>query len=170
MTDATDCSTPRDDSLALLEARARIEAAISPLSNTETCAVGDALHRVLAADTVAPMPVPQHRNSAMDGFAFRHTDTATAPTTTLRPGQSLAGHPFTGQLETGAAIRIMTGAVVPEADNAVVQERVTHLDQDTIQFAANAAAPGQFVRGIGDDIAQGGGAQNRNGSCLHTWV
>ncbi|MEM9604387.1 MAG: gephyrin-like molybdotransferase Glp [Pseudomonadota bacterium] len=157
MTDPSTCTHPTDNSLALVEARARIAEHIRPIDGHEQLALGDALGRVLAEDALAPLSVPQHRNSAMDGYAFRHADAATRGATTLTlVGQSLAGHPHGQCVEPGGAVRIMTGAVVPDGlDTVVVQEVVDRLDGDRIRFDGQQTAAGDFVRGIGDDIQQG---------------
>lgn len=93
----------------------------------------------------------------MDGYAFCHTAHPGQSEIALQvAGQSLAGHPFTGTLQPHQAVRIMTGAVVPETcDTVVVQEVVSTEGEDRVRFDLTGITPGQFVRGIGDDLTQG---------------
>lgn len=157
MTDQSHCAQPVDNSLPLLDANSRIAAAITALDDTFDCELGLALNRVLAQSARATVSVPPHRNSAMDGYAVRHQDVKSTGLTTLTvAGQSVAGHPYEGALLSAQAVRIMTGAVVPDGlDTVLAQEVVETLGEDRIQFDGSAVPPGQFVRGIGDDISEG---------------
>ena len=89
-----------------------------------------ALDRVLATDLLSPIDVPADDNSAMDGFAFRSADLADGDRTVLRiVGSAFAGRPFGGAVGRGEAIRIMTGAVVPEGcDTVLAQEHALAQD------------------------------------------
>ncbi len=84
-----------------------------------------ALGRVLAEDVISPVNVPQHDNSAMDGYAVRFDDLKTDAQTTLEViGTAFAGKPYDGMPGPGQAVRIMTGAAIPSgADSVVQQER-----------------------------------------------
>ncbi len=156
MTDTPTCDTPSDSSLPLAQATALIAAAISPTGATCALPVSDALNRVLARDVTAPIAVPPHRNSAMDGFAFKHDKHRTpGPSTATVVGQSLAGHPYSGSLDAGQAVQIMTGAVVPDELDTVVVQEVVERHGDTITFDTTGIDAGAFVRNVGDDIALG---------------
>jgi molybdopterin molybdotransferase len=91
----------------------------------EQVALGEALDRVLAEDVRAPWPVPRFANSAMDGFAVRAVDTAGAspgsPVRLALAGESRAGRPAAGQVGPGHAVRISTGAAMPDGADAVVR-------------------------------------------------
>src|SRR5207237_9127192 len=81
--------------------------------------------RVLAADVTAGVPVPGFDRAAMDGYALRGGETFGAgPYNPLEfevIGLSLPGRPFAGRVEPGQAVRIMTGAPVPDGADAVLQ-------------------------------------------------
>jgi molybdopterin molybdotransferase len=111
--------------LPVAEALARITASNTPLE-AEAVPLADAAGRVLAADVAARLTQPPFRSSAMDGYAVRKADLQTLPARLKLIGESAAGHPFSGQVRPGEAVRIFTGALVPAgADLVVIQENVT---------------------------------------------
>ncbi len=143
------------DSLSCDEARARIAAHVKPLRAAESVPLRAALGRVLANPIVSQINVPGHLNSAMDGYAIRATDIPSSGIAELEViGSSFAGKPYLGRVVNGQAIRIMTGAVVPEgADTIVLQEQVeAHGDRIRID---GRHKPHQHLRAAGEDIAQG---------------
>jgi molybdopterin molybdotransferase len=91
------------------------------LPESETVPLGAALGRFLAADLVAPRAVPPHDNSAVDGYAVFHDDLA-ADRETILPvgGRAAAGHPLGRAARRGEAIRIFTGAKMPEGPDTVM--------------------------------------------------
>ena len=100
--------------MPVAKAREHIRAFLTPVTAVERLHVRNALGRILAEDIVSPIDVPGHDNSAMDGFAVRHADLKADADVTLQViGTSFAGKPFTGAVEPGEAVRIMTGAVIP---------------------------------------------------------
>ena len=110
------------DSLRVDKAREAIRNCLSPVAETETVSVKQALGRVLAQDIVPDINVPAHDNSAMDGYAVRFSD---LDQPLKEVGTALAGKPFTGKVGAGECVRIMTGAVMPQgADTVVIQEVV----------------------------------------------
>jgi molybdopterin molybdotransferase len=136
--------------LSIEAARQAVLAEVHPLP-TEDVAVQDALGRVLAEDVAAASDVPAFANSAMDGFAVR----AGAAGRTLRVvGESRAGAPAAVAVGDGEAIRISTGAAIPEGADGVLQiERVAaDGDQVTLQ---DDVEPGRNVRPAGDDLRAG---------------
>jgi molybdopterin molybdotransferase len=103
---------------ALARVLDRVEA-IAP----ETVAVERAHGRVLAEPLKALLTQPPFAASAMDGYAVRAADVAALPATLGVIGTAAAGHPFAGRLGAGQAVRIFTGAPVPDgADAIVIQE------------------------------------------------
>lgn len=135
------------------DAIARVLADVGRLG-TEDVAVGDAAGRVLAADVVARRTQPPADMSAMDGYAVRGADIAQTPARLAVIGESAAGRPFAGVVGTGEAVRIFTGAVVPEgADTVVIQENTTR-DGDMVTTTAPTAAL-RNVRKKGCDFAEG---------------
>ncbi|WP_462175520.1 molybdopterin molybdotransferase MoeA [Pseudoalteromonas gelatinilytica] len=111
------------------------------------------LDRVIATDVIAPINVPQHDNSAMDGYAIAFKGNQAKQSTTFKLiGKSLAGIPFGGELQYGQCIRITTGGVVPKGTDAVVmQENVEHFG-DHIRLA-HSVNRGEFIRKCGSDIS-----------------
>jgi molybdopterin molybdotransferase len=124
-------------------------ALVHPLA-TETVPLQSVLGRVLAQDIIAGRDQPPFAASAMDGYAVRSGDTPGA----LRVvGESAAGHGFEGHCEAGTAIRISTGAAMPDgADTVVIQEDVRR-DGDSIIVAA--AKAGWNIRSRGCDFSAG---------------
>lgn len=139
--------------LKVEDAQVRILQLIQPVTVPERVGLRQALGRMLAHDVLARLDVPSQRNSAMDGYAFRHIDTD-IHTAFYVAGTSLAGHPFHGTLDIGQCIRIMTGAVVPaDADTVVMQEHVSQ--QGDIISLQRIPKPGTNVRHPGEDLRSG---------------
>ncbi len=108
--------------LSVDDALAHILAGAVPLP-AETIAIEAARGRILAADLAATLTQPPFDASAMDGYAVRAVDVATLPAALNVIGESAAGHPFGGRVGAGQAVRIFTGAPVPDgADAIVIQE------------------------------------------------
>jgi len=108
---------------------------------------------VLAEPVYAGWDLPPADNSAMDGFAFC---AAELDANGLIPvcGQSYAGHPFLGQRPPGAAVRIMTGAVVPQGCDSVVPIEDVVEEDGGIRLH-HPARPGQHVRQRGEEFTAG---------------
>ena len=123
----------------------------------------DALGSVLVDDVVAGGPVPPFRNSAMDGYAVRAADTAGASFDRgIRlevVGTAAAGGPCRHDVGPGIAVRVMTGAVLPERADAVVRFEETDEGTTTSEAASvvvfHPAKPGDNVREAGEDIPAG---------------
>lgn len=110
--------------------------------------------RVLATDVAARRTQPAANLSAMDGYAVRHADIATLPARLPLGGVSAAGRPFAGRLQPGQAVRIFTGAIVPEgADTVVMQEDCTA--EDGAVVVNHPQKPGRHIRQRGIDFAEG---------------
>lgn len=147
------CSQP-----GLLPVEAALERILNqllPPRETETVALADALDRVLAQAVSAPINVPAGDNSAMDGYALQAADCSGANAGTLRViGQSLAGHPYVGELRTGEAVRIMTGGLIPVGADAVVMQENTLRVGDEVNINQPPVS-GENIRRVGEDIALG---------------
>ena len=151
---APNCDDELDPALLSVdEALAKITRAIAPLMTVEQLPLRTALGRILASDLHAPADVPNHTNSAMDGYAIRAADLGPdTPLTVI--GTAWAGKPHPGAVANGECVRIMTGAVMPKhADTVVMQEQVELLD-DQIRVAPGQKT-GQHVRHAGEDLAAG---------------
>ncbi len=141
--------------LSVDEALARIDARVVAVVDSETVPLGAAAGRVLARDLVATMDLPPHANSAVDGYAVIHADLEPDRETDLPVGgRAAAGHPLDRALRRGEAIRIFTGAPMPEgADTVLMQEDCVAADgrvrlKPGIRKGANR-------RHAGEDVALG---------------
>ncbi len=116
--------------------------------------VSKALHFVLAEDVLSPTSYPPFRQSAMDGFAIVFTDYAEKRTIEII-GEAPAGTPFTENVLPGTAVRVFTGAKIPDGtDTVVMQEKVT---VEKSQLVVNDAAllHGANVREQGLQVKKG---------------
>ena len=138
-------------------ARAWIDAHATCLPD-EAVPLEDACGRVLARDVVAPLDVPGFDRAAMDGYALRGSETAGATEYNPLPfpvlGQALPGQPYAGATHANAAIRIMTGAPVPEGADAVVPAEYASETAGAIVIT-RPVAPGQHVGHRGEDLRRG---------------
>ncbi|PLX76218.1 MAG: molybdopterin molybdenumtransferase MoeA [Azoarcus sp.] len=157
-------TTPRNF-LSADEARATILDAVSTIVGWERVAVRSALGRVLALDVIAPCNVPAHNNSAMDGYAVRAIDLAASADTALTVvGTAYAGRPFSGIVGAGQAIRIMTGAAIPEGADTIVVQEVTRREDNQV-FIPAGQRRGQNLRRAGEDLALGSAALSAGRRC-----
>ena len=143
--------------LPVAEARARILAGLSP-GQAETCHLAESMGRVLALDVAAQLSLPVEPVSAMDGYAARVADCGSDGTTLTRIGESAAGRPWTGTLGAGQAVRIFTGAVIPDgADCIILQEDVDASAEEDGASVIIGEVPreGRFIRPAGLDVTAG---------------
>lgn len=141
--------------LPVEDAMARLLAAARPIGDTEELSLHEANGRVLAADLAARLTQPPFDASAMDGYALRAEDAAEIGSVLTVIGESAAGHGFSGTVSTGQAVRIFTGAPVPDgADSILLQEDAEKLDDGRIrtQFVVTH---GRHIRPRGQDFAEG---------------
>jgi len=137
--------------LSIAAAREIIRAAVRPLEADEV-AISDALGRVLAQDVLAAHDVPPFANSAMDGFAVK---AGPAGRTVVITGESRAGKPARAPVRPGEAIRISTGAVLPEgADGVIAVERTTSRGGEKVTLDAPVSSEDN-VRRPGEDMRAG---------------
>ncbi|NMD09471.1 MAG: molybdopterin molybdotransferase MoeA [Phyllobacteriaceae bacterium] len=136
--------------LPVADALARILDGVVPLPS-ESIAIGAAVGRVLTDPVIARRDQPPFAASAMDGYAVRHEDVATLPASLVVAGVSAAGRTYRKALKPGQAIRILTGAPVPEgADTVVIQEN-TRRNGDRLTVE-HATAKGRNIRRQGLDF------------------
>ena len=150
------CDDDYDDaSLTTDAALGRMLSSVSTVFGNETVAVLDSLGRILASPIVSSIDVPSHRNSAMDGYAVRTQDLPEGDTRDLLVvGTAFAGKPYKGVVAENQAVRIMTGAVVPESTNVVIMQEQVERDGDKITID-DRHKDGQNVRAAGEDIQRG---------------
>ncbi len=127
------------EGLPLDEARQRVLAAITPLDQSDTVQLREALGRVSAEAVLATVPVPGFRASIMDGYALGQTSQPTVGDWWLLKGRSSAGLPFNGKLSDGESIRILTGAPLPEGAGWVLPQELVSVDNNRIQLSQEAS-------------------------------
>ncbi|HEU4509876.1 MAG TPA: gephyrin-like molybdotransferase Glp [Pyrinomonadaceae bacterium] len=116
----------------------------------------NALGRVLAQDIVADSDLPPFNRSQMDGYAVRAEDVRPAPVRLRIAGESAAGRGWHEQLEPGHAVRIMTGAPVPEGADSVQQVELTHeLKDGTVVELLESVEVGKSIVPRGSEIREG---------------
>ena len=139
--------TPVEDALAALRA------SVQPVTETENLPLTDALGRILAEDAVARSSHPAEANAAVDGYAFAHESYLAGPLRIIE-GRAAAGVPFGDALKPGEAVRILTGAILPNGADTVM------LDEDSrIEGAAlhcpRGLKPGANRRRAGENAMAG---------------
>ncbi len=140
--------------ISVEEALARVLASVAAPLPAERVAVEAALGRILAEDIRALRTQPPFANSAMDGYALAAADTANLPARLKVVGESAAGRAFQGAIKRGEAVRIFTGAPMPEgADAVLIQENATREGETVIAHSREES--GRNVRAAGLDFRDG---------------
>ena len=143
--------------IPLADARARVLAGCRPLE-PRSVELAEALGCVTSEPVVSAADVPSFANTAMDGYAVRAADTVGAgphrPARLRVVGTVAAGSAPVAAVGPGEAVRIMTGAVIPEGADAIAIVELTSLDGDTVEVHAPSVA-GLHIRRPGEDIATG---------------
>jgi molybdenum cofactor synthesis domain-containing protein len=110
----------------------------------ETVALADALGRVLAEEIVADSDLPPFDRAQMDGYAVRSADTLSVPARLRVVGEAAAGRGWHERMKPGEAVRIMTGAPVPDGADGVQKVEVTSESNGVVEID-ETTQPGQFV-------------------------
>ena len=138
--------------LSVAEALERVTRGLTPLE-TERVALERGSGRVLAEDLAARLTQPPFDASAMDGYAVRAADVAALPATLRLVGQAAAGAGYRGRVGRGEAVRIFTGAPVPDgADTIVIQENA---DEARGQVTVKELSLVPHIRPRGQDFSEG---------------
>ena len=137
---------PVDDALKAILAR------VPPITS-ETVALEAALGRMLAAPLIASHDQPPFDASAMDGYALRAADVVEGRMLKVI-GMSQAGAGFAGEVGPNQAVRIFTGAPLPQGADTVIMQEEAVRKGDFVRFTA-PARPGHSVRTRGNDFATG---------------
>ena len=130
-----------------------IDENIDPLG-AERVPIDECVGRVLAEDIVADCDMPPFNRAQMDGYAVRARDTRHVPVNLKIVGESAAGRGWHKQLEKGEAVRIMTGAPVPDGADAVQKIELTK-EYDSIVSLIDRVPKGQFIVEKGKEIQKG---------------
>jgi molybdopterin molybdotransferase len=146
---------PGVDWVPVDEALDRLRAALRVVAPSEMADLGGAAGRILAEDQVAQRSHPPTANSAVDGYGFAHGAQLDGDTELpLQSGRSAAGAPYDGTVPFGRALRILTGAPLPEGVDTVVLEEDVTSDGDRIAFHGPLKA-GANTRMAGEDSRAG---------------
>jgi molybdopterin molybdotransferase len=141
--------------ISVEEALRRLIDGARPIEKVETLSLGEAAGRILAAPLSARLTQPPFDNSAMDGYAVRADDVAQLGRRLRVIGESAAGRGFVGSVGPGEAVRIFTGAPVPEGSDAVLlQEDAVKLDGGFVENRF-VLAKGRHIRPRGQDFLEG---------------
>lgn len=151
-----DCFAFGGPLMSVDEAVAIIAARVTPVQEMEAVDLKDADGRVLAAAIAAPLPLPPFTNSAVDGYAVRSTDLSGDREQTFTvAGRIQAGAAAQAPTEAGHAIRIFTGAPMPEGADTVFMQEDVRLDEAGSVVLPRGLNAGANVRPAGEDIAAG---------------
>ncbi|MCJ8521272.1 molybdopterin molybdotransferase [Pseudorhizobium tarimense] len=141
--------------LPVSEAKARLLARARPVEDSDIVSLGEANRRVLAEPVAARLTQPPFNASAMDGYALRAEDAPEVGAELTVIGTAAAGHPFPGHVGQGEAVRIFTGAPVPDGANSVlIQEDAEAVEGGRIRTKF-AVTKGRHIRPRGQDFAEG---------------
>lgn len=150
-----DCSAfaPPRPMMPFAEALAALQAAVQPVAGVETIGLFDALGRVLAQDVIARCTVPPADNSAVDGYAVRTADLTAEDNRLPVGGRVAAGQVLGRPIRSGEAVRIFTGAPIPEGVDAVFLQEDVRVDGAFVHLPRIAS--GANIRPAAEDFAAG---------------
>ncbi|MFE3837080.1 molybdopterin-guanine dinucleotide biosynthesis protein B [Pseudogemmobacter sonorensis] len=138
------------------EVLARLRARIRPITTRLTLPLEEAAGHILAEEARAARSHPPMSNSALDGYgyAFATLDPAAGPVP-LAPGRAAPGVPYPGTVPPGHALRILTGAALPEGVDTVIAQERTRMAHGGIELADPPARPGANIRPAAEDVRRG---------------
>src|SRR5712671_7696476 len=141
--------------LSVDAALGRIAERVTAVVEPETAPLGDAGGRILARDVIASMNLPPHANSAVDGYAVAHADLLPDQETVLPvTGRAAAGHPLGRSARRGEAIRIFTGAPMPDGLDTILMQEDCILEDGRVRIP-RGIRKGANRRHAGEDVAKG---------------
>ena len=152
--------TPEFGTLSVNQALEMILKTVHPISGYQMLPIQECCGRVLFENIYSTGFVPPFTNSAMDGYAIHSADLP-APDQVSKLaiiGTAVAGQAFSGQVNRGEAVRIMTGAAIPDGTDTVIIQEHAEFDNQSITIDARHK-PGQNIRQAGEDI--------KPGDCVH---
>ncbi|MCX7374029.1 MAG: molybdopterin molybdotransferase MoeA [Alphaproteobacteria bacterium] len=149
-----DCFAFGGQLMSVEDAAAMIAARVTPLADREAVALHAARGRVLAAPLIAPGPLPPFFNSAVDGYAFSHAALSPGAETRLPLGGRVAAGQAAAALSPNTAMRIFTGAPMPEGADTVMMQEDAQLDGDELILPPGLKC-GANCRPAGEDVPRG---------------
>ena len=144
-------------SLSPDEAVAKLSALVTQIDEVETVTLADAAGRVLAADLLAAQDLPATNNAAVDGYGVDAAFLAANPSHAFPvTGRAAAGHPLSHPVPVGEAVRIFTGAVMPDGVDAVAMHEFCEFDEagNTVRIGS-ILKPGSNNRPAGENLLSG---------------
>ncbi len=142
------------EGLPLEQARSQILAALQPLGRSETLPLIQALGRTTALPVLAAVAVPGFRASIMDGYAIAGAEQPAPGACWRLVGRSAAGAPYGAALGAGEAVRILTGAVVPEGSERVLPQELVAAMGDQLELLQPCGA-NAWIRQPTEEAAAG---------------
>ena len=150
-----DCFAQGGPLMRVEEARALLAETITPVTGRETVALAEALGRILAEDVISPVDIPPAPNSAVDGYAVYHADLDPDAETRLPvAGRIVAGQPSLPAAPRGKAVRIFTGARLPDGPDTVMMQEDCTLEGDQV-IIRPGIKQGSNARKAGEDVTKG---------------
>jgi molybdopterin molybdotransferase len=150
-----DCFAHGGRLMTTAEALERLTGRVSRVTADQEVPLGEGLGRILAEDLVAEADVPPHDNSAVDGYAVFFDDLAPEGETRLPvAGRAAAGHPLAAPAARGTAVRIFTGAPMPDGPDTVMMQEDCRLEHGQVAIAPGIRR-GANRRVRGEDIRAG---------------
>ncbi|MBT8359514.1 MAG: molybdopterin molybdenumtransferase MoeA, partial [Deltaproteobacteria bacterium] len=129
-----------------------------PEPQRQSISLSQAYKCYVSRDIYAPEPSPRYTNSAMDGFAVRwadcHNSNRQQPARLEIIGESQAGIPFKSEVVSGTAVRISTGAMLPEGADSIVRVEDTKEDGTHVEIFS-CRSLGQDIRYVGEEFKKG---------------
>ena len=121
--------------------------------NSEIIPISESINRIVSTDIRAMVNDPGFDNSAMDGFAVIHSDTTSPPSKLSIIGSLMAGSSDNHKLSSGQAIRIMTGAPIPQGADSIIPIEACTVNSDEVIL--NQPSKPHFIRKLGENFAKG---------------
>ena len=121
--------------------------------NSEIIPISESINRIVSTDIRAIINDPGFDNSAMDGFAVIHSDTTSPPSKLSIIGSLMAGSSDNQKLSSGQAIRIMTGAPIPQGADSIIPIEACTVNGDEVIL--NQPSKPHFIRKLGENFAKG---------------
>lgn len=138
--------------LSVAEARARVLDPLRP-TQAEVVALSEGCGRVTAAEVRARLAQPPADMSAMDGYGVRAADAITGARLAVI-GVAPAGHPFSGAVQAGMAVRLFTGSILPVGVDAILLQEDASAEDGSV-LVREAPIPGRHIRRAGKDFGVG---------------
>jgi molybdopterin molybdotransferase len=149
-----DCFAFGGPLLSIDDVERMIAERVTPVLETETVSLKEARGRVLAGDVIAPIDLPPFDNSAVDGYAVRHADLGKDETKLAIVDRLTAGRATARDIGASEAIRIFTGAPMPQGADTVFMQEDVRLDGSSV-IVPPGLKRGANRRLAGEDVARG---------------